>query len=93
MAVVVQLIVGAENAAEVAPFAAEWRAAGAAVMIKQARDWAGQVALGPGHRPSSPGAACRLPWTCPHGRPIAHTIRTEELNHFFHRPSLPVNAF
>lgn len=36
--------------------------------------------------------ACKLPWTCPHGRPIAHTISTNELNHFFHRPSLPVNA-
>ncbi|WP_373532179.1 DNA mismatch repair endonuclease MutL [Vampirovibrio sp.] len=36
--------------------------------------------------------ACQLPWTCPHGRPIAHTISTSELNHFFHRPSLPVNA-
>lgn len=36
--------------------------------------------------------ACRLPWTCPHGRPIAHTISKNELNHFFHRPSLPVNA-
>jgi DNA mismatch repair protein MutL len=36
--------------------------------------------------------ACRLPWTCPHGRPIAHTIPTEELHHFFHRQSLPVNA-
>jgi DNA mismatch repair protein MutL len=36
--------------------------------------------------------ACRLPWTCPHGRPIAHTISKHELNHFFHRPSLPVNA-
>ena len=36
--------------------------------------------------------ACTLPWTCPHGRPIAHTIATEELNRFFHRPSLPVNA-
>lgn len=35
---------------------------------------------------------CTLPWTCPHGRPIAHTISKEELNHFFHRPSLPVNA-
>ncbi len=35
---------------------------------------------------------CQLPWTCPHGRPIAHTISTHELNHFFHRPSLPVNA-
>jgi DNA mismatch repair protein MutL len=36
--------------------------------------------------------ACQLPWTCPHGRPIAHTISKNELNHFFHRPSLPVNA-
>ncbi len=36
--------------------------------------------------------ACRLPWTCPHGRPIAHTISKNELNHFFHRPSLPANA-
>lgn len=36
--------------------------------------------------------SCRLPWTCPHGRPIAHTISKSELNHFFHRPSLPVNA-
>jgi DNA mismatch repair protein MutL len=35
---------------------------------------------------------CQLPWTCPHGRPIAHTISTSELNQFFHRPSLPVNA-
>jgi len=36
--------------------------------------------------------ACKLPWTCPHGRPIAHTISKGELNHFFHRPSLPVSA-
>ncbi|HEY9744752.1 MAG TPA: DNA mismatch repair endonuclease MutL, partial [Oculatellaceae cyanobacterium] len=36
--------------------------------------------------------ACQLPWTCPHGRPIAHTISKNELNQFFHRPSLPVNA-
>jgi DNA mismatch repair protein MutL len=36
--------------------------------------------------------ACQLPWTCPHGRPIAHTISKGELNHFFHRPSLPVSA-
>jgi DNA mismatch repair protein MutL len=35
--------------------------------------------------------ACQLPWTCPHGRPIAHTISKNELNQFFHRPSLPVN--
>jgi hypothetical protein len=36
--------------------------------------------------------ACTLPWTCPHGRPIAHTIHTAELNRFFERPSLPVGA-
>jgi DNA mismatch repair protein MutL len=36
--------------------------------------------------------ACTLPWTCPHGRPIAHTIQADELNRFFHRPSLPVSA-
>ncbi len=35
---------------------------------------------------------CTLPWTCPHGRPIAHTIKADDLNKFFHRPSLPVNA-
>jgi DNA mismatch repair protein MutL len=37
--------------------------------------------------------ACTLPWSCPHGRPIAHTIEAHELNSFFERPSLPVNAF
>ena len=36
--------------------------------------------------------ACELPWTCPHGRPIAHTIEASELNNFFHRPSLPIGA-
>jgi DNA mismatch repair protein MutL len=36
--------------------------------------------------------SCKLPWTCPHGRPIAHTIQTSQLNGFFERPSLPVNA-
>lgn len=35
---------------------------------------------------------CTLPWTCPHGRPIAHTIPKDQLNSFFHRPSLPGNA-
>jgi len=34
--------------------------------------------------------ACELPWTCPHGRPIAHTISKNDLNKFFHRGSLPV---
>jgi DNA mismatch repair protein MutL len=37
--------------------------------------------------------ASTLPWSCPHGRPIAHTIPSGELQAFFHRPSLPVNAF
>jgi DNA mismatch repair protein MutL len=36
--------------------------------------------------------ACSLPWSCPHGRPIAHTIEAEELNNFFDRPSLPVSS-
>jgi DNA mismatch repair protein MutL len=35
---------------------------------------------------------CHLPWSCPHGRPIAHTIDAAALNAFFARPSLPVNA-
>lgn len=33
---------------------------------------------------------CRLPWTCPHGRPIAHTLPVDEINRFFDRQSLPV---
>lgn len=36
--------------------------------------------------------SCTLPWSCPHGRPIAHTIDAKALNHFFDRPSLPLNA-
>jgi DNA mismatch repair protein MutL len=36
--------------------------------------------------------ASTLPWTCPHGRPIAHTIETQVLHQFFDRHSLPVNA-
>lgn len=35
---------------------------------------------------------CTLPWSCPHGRPIAHTIDAQSLNNFFDRPSLPVNS-
>jgi DNA mismatch repair protein MutL len=35
---------------------------------------------------------CTLPWSCPHGRPIAHTIDAKSLNNFFDRPSLPANA-
>ena len=45
------------------------------------------------HTVISQWLSCHLPWTCPHGRPIAHTISTTELNRFFHRSSLPRNAF
>src|SRR5579871_5408056 len=46
LTVVVQMIVTDENRAEVEPFARLWREqAGAQVMIKEARDWAGQVKL------------------------------------------------
>jgi DNA mismatch repair protein MutL len=34
----------------------------------------------------------KLPWSCPHGRPIAHTLTMREVNQFFERPSLPANA-
>lgn len=36
--------------------------------------------------------ACSLPWSCPHGRPISHTIAADELNAFFDRPSLPAGV-
>lgn len=32
---------------------------------------------------------CTRPWTCPHGRPVSHTITHPEIMHFFDRPSLP----
>lgn len=35
---------------------------------------------------------CTLPWSCPHGRPIAHTLPSSEVNHWFDRPSLPANS-
>lgn len=33
---------------------------------------------------------CKRPWTCPHGRPVAHTLTHNNIMHFFDRPSLPV---
>jgi DNA mismatch repair protein MutL len=32
---------------------------------------------------------CTLPWSCPHGRPIAHTLPSTEVNAWFDRSSLP----
>ncbi len=33
--------------------------------------------------------ACHRPWTCPHGRPVSHTLQHRDLMAFFDRPSLP----
>lgn len=61
--VVVQLVVTPANRHEVERFAADWRDDGAQVMIKEARDWAGQVAL-PGLPPPRPSSApCKMLWT------------------------------
>ncbi|HUS63018.1 MAG TPA: radical SAM protein [Kofleriaceae bacterium] len=62
-AVVVQMIVTPLNRHEIDDFAAQWEGDGAQVMIKEARDWAGQVRL---ERPVSPppvAGPCKLPWT------------------------------
>jgi radical SAM protein with 4Fe4S-binding SPASM domain len=64
--VVVQMIVTADNRHEVAAFAELWRADGAQVMIKEARDWAGQIKLVEiGKRPSPAvhRGACKMLWT------------------------------
>jgi radical SAM protein with 4Fe4S-binding SPASM domain len=65
--VVVQMIVTADNRHEVAAFAELWRGDGAQVMIKEARDWAGQVKLvelGKRRPPSLVNrGACKMLWT------------------------------
>ncbi len=72
--VVVQMIVTAANHHEVKDFAALWANDGAQVMIKEARDWAGQVKLvqigkGPGAQPEEAPAPpvnhvpCKMLWT------------------------------
>ena len=64
--VVVQLIATAANRHEVRRFAEEWSAEGAQVMVKEARDWAGQVSLVPlGLNARTPAARtpCKMPWT------------------------------
>lgn len=70
--VAVQMIVTEHNQDEVSAFARAWEGR-ALVMIKEARDWAGQVPLqlgvpggGGGPRPSRAGEqrpVCRMPWT------------------------------
>jgi radical SAM protein with 4Fe4S-binding SPASM domain len=65
LTVVVQMIVTAENHHEVKQFADLWRADGAQVMIKEARDWAGQVKLVSLGRSPSPitHTPCKMLWT------------------------------
>ncbi len=72
LTVVVQMIVTAANHHEVKKFADLWTADGAQVMIKQARDWAGQVKLVQigkgGHKEEAPPepinhTPCKMLWT------------------------------
>lgn len=59
--VVVQMIVTEANRHEVEPFARLWDGQ---VMIKEARDWAGQVQLGKRHQPPAINhTPCRMLWT------------------------------
>jgi len=63
--VVVQLVVTAYNRHEIERFARDWSVQ-AHVMIKEARDWAGQVPIPLGGLRSAaplPDAACRMLWT------------------------------
>jgi radical SAM protein with 4Fe4S-binding SPASM domain len=64
--VAVQLIVTEHNRHEAREFAAAWRDEGAQVMIKEPRDWAGQLSLVPlglHARPPIARTPCKLPWT------------------------------
>jgi radical SAM protein with 4Fe4S-binding SPASM domain len=66
LVVVVQMIVTPENHHEVRRFAEQWRGTGAQVMIKEARDWAGQVKLvqlGKGAQPRVAHTPCKMLWT------------------------------
>lgn len=64
--VAVQLIATGANAGEAERFAAAWSSEGAHVMIKEPRDWAGQLSLarlGTRERPSIARVPCKMPWT------------------------------
>ncbi len=66
LTVVVQMIVTDANRQEVAPFAKLWAQTGAQVMIKEARDWAGQVKLlklGKHTPPPIEHSPCKMLWT------------------------------
>jgi radical SAM protein with 4Fe4S-binding SPASM domain len=64
LTVVVQMIVTAENHHEVKDFAALWQEDGAQVMIKEARDWAGQVKLVQLGKPAPVNRTpCKMLWT------------------------------
>jgi radical SAM protein with 4Fe4S-binding SPASM domain len=62
---VVQLIATAANRGEEARFAASWSELGVPVMIKEPRDWAGQLERGTlGIRPKAVvHSPCKMPWT------------------------------
>jgi radical SAM protein with 4Fe4S-binding SPASM domain len=61
--VAVQLIASPANRHEAARFAATWADAGASVMIKEPRDWAGQVRLPGLEHGRASSAPCKMPWT------------------------------
>jgi radical SAM protein with 4Fe4S-binding SPASM domain len=61
--VVVQMIVTEANRHEVAAFAERWRGDGAQVMIKEARDWAGQVKLVGLRQNAAHRVPCKMLWT------------------------------
>ncbi|MCS6915334.1 MAG: radical SAM protein [Myxococcales bacterium] len=62
-AAVIQMVVTDENQHEVAAFTDQWRRCGEQVMIKEARDWAGQVPLRLPGRQNGCAGPCRMLWT------------------------------
>ncbi len=74
LTVVVQMIVTAQNHHEVKRFAKLWSADGAQVMIKEARDWAGQVKLVQISKPSKdPQVGVEAPPAFQAPAPVQHT--------------------
>lgn len=69
--VVVQMIASPHNQHEAAEFAAVWRRQGGDVMLKVARDWAGQVPLS--RLLATAGRAAQAPPPPPAPEPVLHT--------------------